>query len=74
MLDPEASYKLTADDLLYRHPHSPYVGYEMGCRVKTTLSRGTVVYELERGIVKADNGKWIRPVSSASTARKEGAG
>lgn len=74
VLDPEARYKLAAEDLLYRHPHSPYVGYEMGCRVKTTLSRGTVVYELGRGIVKADNGKWIRPVSSASTARKESAG
>jgi allantoinase len=75
VLDTDMPYTLAAGDLLYRHTHSPYVGYRMGCRVKTTVSRGAVVYELGRGIVTPGRGKWLRPLTGfASAVKKEGIG
>jgi allantoinase len=45
LVEPEAEWELRADDLRYRHPHSPYVGRRFRGRVVRTLLRG----DAERG-------------------------
>lgn len=44
LVDLHARYTLTADDLLYRHKISPYIGREMTGRVVRTLVAGRTVY------------------------------
>ncbi|AJY75589.1 allantoinase AllB [Paenibacillus beijingensis] len=56
IIDPNESYMLTAERLLYRNRHSPYTGMEFSCRVSATLCRGQLVYTAEDGIVKAAGG------------------
>lgn len=60
LLNPNQSYTLKAEDLLYRHKHSPYAGMTLSCKVAATISRGTVVYTAEQGIIIADGGQWLR--------------
>jgi allantoinase len=75
LLDPAAAYTLRKEDLLYRHPHSPYVGYEFSCRVKATLCRGSIIYKQGQGIVTPGQGQWVRPSASQADApafKKEG--
>ena len=40
LVDLNAEYTLRAEDLLYRHPISPYVGRRLRARVVRTLLRG----------------------------------
>ncbi|MEI2396404.1 amidohydrolase family protein [Paenibacillus phytohabitans] len=68
LLDPNANYTLQAEDLYYRHKHSPYAGMTLSCKVTATLSRGNVVYTAGEGIVAADGGEWLR-ISSRQPAR-----
>ncbi len=35
---------LQSEDLLYRHPHSPYIGKSMQGRIVSTILRGKIVY------------------------------
>jgi allantoinase len=51
---------LRADDLLYRHKQSPYVGRTLQGRVVRTLVRGNTVYK-EGEIVARPNGRLVRP-------------
>ena len=44
LVDLSAETVLTADDLLYRHRHSPYVGRTLRVRIARTLVRGTTVF------------------------------
>lgn len=44
LVDLHEPYTLTADQLYYRHKHSPYVGRQMNGRVVATVSRGRIVY------------------------------
>lgn len=60
LLDPGASYTLTAEDLFYRHQHSPYTGRTLSCKVTATICRGTVVYTAEAGVIAAGGGEWLR--------------
>lgn len=60
LLNPDHSYTLVAEDLLYRHKHSPYTGMTLSCKVMATLSRGTVVYNAEQGVVAEGGGEWLR--------------
>ncbi|MBT2289738.1 allantoinase AllB [Paenibacillus albidus] len=60
LLDPHGAYTLAADDLLYRHKHSPYTGMTLSCKVTATLSRGTVVYTAEDGVPSGGGGQWLR--------------
>lgn len=46
----DESFELQAEDLFYRHKHSPYIGKTFKGKVKTTLVNGEVVF---------DNGKII---------------
>lgn len=43
-LDDKQSYTLQKEDLFYKNPHSPYIGFEIGCRVTKTIVRGNIVY------------------------------
>ncbi len=54
LVDLAAEQTLQASDLLYRHPHSPYVGRTLRGAVVQTLVRGAVVYE--RGQIVAQGG------------------
>ncbi|WP_238654917.1 allantoinase AllB [Paenibacillus piscarius] len=60
LLDPNAAYTLRAEDLLYRHRHSPYAGMALSCKVTATLCRGEVVYTAGEGIVDGGGGEWLR--------------
>lgn len=46
LVDLHQGYTLTADQLYYRHKHSPYVGRQMNCRVMATVSRGRIIYRV----------------------------
>ena len=52
---------LEAQDLLYRHPHSPFVGRVLRGRVSRTLLRGTTVVEDGRVTGLAPTGRLVRP-------------
>jgi allantoinase len=55
---------LTADDLLYRHRQSPYVGRRFRGRVVRTLVRGQTVVAAGR-VVGAPAGRLVRPCAPA---------
>lgn len=60
LLNPNHSYILSAEDLYYRHKHSPYAGMTLSCKVSATISRGAVVYTAEQGLLIEDGGQWLR--------------
>ncbi|ULO06317.1 allantoinase AllB [Paenibacillus sp. 19GGS1-52] len=60
LLNPQQSYTLAAEDLKYRHKHSPYIGMTLSCKVAATICRGTVVYTAEDGVVSTDSGEWLQ--------------
>ncbi|HWQ12391.1 MAG TPA: allantoinase [Roseiflexaceae bacterium] len=60
LVDLRAAEELQADDLLYRHRHSPYVGRALRGRVVRTLVRGLTVYR-NRAVVSAPVGRLVRP-------------
>jgi allantoinase len=66
VVDLNKGYVLQQEDLLYRHPHSPYIGRSFDCRVTTTLCRGSVVYEAGRGILQTGLGQWLSPLQEVS--------
>jgi len=61
LLDPARSYTLQAEQLQYRHRHSPYIGRTFGCKVKATYVRGIAVYTEEEGVVVPGGGRFVRP-------------
>ncbi len=60
LLDPNTSYTLSEEDLLYRHKHSPYLGMNLSCKVTATICRGNVVYTSEEGVISGESGQWLR--------------
>jgi allantoinase len=59
LVDLNKPYMLRKEDLLYRHPHSPYIGKTLDCRITKTLSRGTIIYEEGSGIRQSGLGRWL---------------
>ncbi|WP_322902901.1 allantoinase [Paenibacillus campi] len=55
-----AGYRIEAEQLYYRHKHSPYIGRTLGCRVEQTISRGQVVYTRQQGMIGEPQGQQIR--------------
>lgn len=45
LVDLDESFELKAEDLFYRHQHSPYVGKTFKGNVKTTIVSGNTVFE-----------------------------
>lgn len=64
IVDPSRPRTLTRAELLHRHPHSPYIGRRLTCKVVATLCRGMTVYTAEEGIVAPGSGRPVRSVSS----------
>jgi allantoinase len=60
LVDLDAPFALAADDLLYRHRHSPYVGHLFTGRVVRTMLRGTTVFRDGRTVARAV-GTLVRP-------------
>jgi len=58
------SYKLTSSNLLYRHPHSPYIGKNLHGRIIRTLLRGQTIF-LAGKIVAAPSGRLLKPLAHA---------
>jgi allantoinase len=52
---------LTADELEYRHPHSPFVGRALRGRVVRTLLRGSTV-AVDGRSVGEPQGRFVRPL------------
>ncbi|MCL6458240.1 MAG: allantoinase AllB, partial [Gorillibacterium sp.] len=61
IVDLNHSYTLSAEQLHYRHNHSPYIGRKFDCRVTTTLCRGQIVYQLGKGPIGNSKGMAIQP-------------
>jgi allantoinase len=53
--------RLEAGDLLYRHPHSPFVGRRLRGRMMRTLVRGKTVFDDGRVTPEAPQGRLVRP-------------
>lgn len=54
------SYEVTADTLLYRHRHSPYVGRKLRARVRRTILRGQTVCA-DGNVVGKPRGQFLTP-------------
>jgi allantoinase len=62
LVDPAASFTLTAPDLQQRHPKSPYLGCTFRGRVRRTIRRGETIF-LDGRITAHGRGKLVRPHS-----------
>ncbi|MDO1562824.1 allantoinase AllB [Neisseria sp. MVDL20-010259] len=60
ILDPNRSYTITADKLLYKNKISAYEGFEVGCSITHTFLRGKEIYTLEEGIKGEASGRAAR--------------
>ncbi len=60
LVDPAQSYTVKAEDLYYRHKHSPYIGRRIDCRVTKTFVRGQLVFDQNLGITGQPIGKLLR--------------
>jgi allantoinase len=60
IVDSNGEDVVTADSLLYRHRHSPYVGRRLRGRIERTVLRGQTLF-LHGKIAGLPSGKFIRP-------------
>ncbi|MGZ3637203.1 MAG: allantoinase [Ktedonobacterales bacterium] len=67
LVDVDAHAELRAEDLHYRHRHSPYVGMMLRGRVVRTLVRGMTVYA-DGAFAAEPVGQLIRPARGAELA------
>jgi allantoinase len=61
IVDPSRPRALSRGELKQRHPHSPYVGRRLSCKVVATYCRGILVYSERDGIVVPGAGMRLRP-------------
>lgn len=62
LVDLKASFTVRAEDLFYRHKHSPYVGRALTGRVVRTILRGKTVFQGGR-IMAKPMGKLVKPLN-----------
>lgn len=60
LVDLEGCERIAADQLLYRHPISPYIGFELRAVVKGTWVRGRAIYR-DGKVVGEAKGRLITP-------------
>lgn len=60
VVDLDREWELSADDLFYRHKHSPYVGSRFKGLVRRTVVRGETVYEDGRIRARPGYGQLLR--------------
>ena len=68
LVDLGVSERLSADDLQYRHRHSPFLGRTLGARVVRTLVHGRTVFADGR-IVGAPAGRLLMPTTIEMESR-----
>jgi len=61
LVDLRTEHIVRAEDLFYRHPHSPYVGRTLHTMVRRTFLRGQTVF-LDGKIVAKSSGNLVKPV------------
>jgi allantoinase len=66
LLDLTASEQLSAEDLHYRHRHSPFVGRTLTARVRRTLVRGRTVF-VDGRIVGPPAGRLLTPATETES-------
>ncbi len=66
LVEPDASYQLSAEDLEYRHRHSPFVGRTVSARVTRTLVRGRTVFA-DGKIVGPPAGRLVTPTTETES-------
>ncbi|MDO7905585.1 allantoinase AllB [Paenibacillus sp. JX-17] len=59
VIDMTKSYRLTAEELLYRHTQSPYLGRSFSCSISAVFCRGERVYTSETGVIPGAAGRYI---------------
>lgn len=57
VIDLDAEWRLSAQDLLYKNKHSAYVGYSFEGKVERTFVRGQAVYQFGKVVVQPGYGK-----------------
>jgi allantoinase len=67
LVDLDEPFVLAADDLRYRHRHSPFVGRRFRGRVKRTILRGATTF-LDGQIVSPPLGQSVRPAPRSAPA------
>ncbi len=67
LVEPAASYQLSAEDLQYRHRHSPFVGRTFSSRVARTLIRGRTVFANGQ-IVGPPAGRLLTPTTETESS------
>jgi allantoinase len=60
LVDLQSHQQLQANDLFYRHKHSPYVGKRLRGRIVRTLVRGHTIF-LEGKVVSEPIGRFLQP-------------
>ena len=61
ILDPNQSWTVTKEVLCYKEPWSPFIGWELTCKVVGTVVRGRVVYDGSSVCAPPGFGRFIRP-------------
>ena len=61
LVDLGVEYRLEAADLLYKHPHSPFVGRALRGRMMRTVVRGRTVFDEGRVALEVPHGRLVRP-------------
>ena len=60
LVDLKQTFAVAKEDLLYRHPQSPYIGRALTGRVVQTILRGRTIYK-DGKIIATGGGKLIKP-------------
>jgi allantoinase len=60
LIERGASHEIMADELLYRHRHSPYVGRKIDARVRRTILRGQTAF-LDGKLTGMTRGQLLTP-------------
>ncbi|MFC5649068.1 allantoinase AllB [Paenibacillus solisilvae] len=58
-IDLEHSYRVERAELLYLHPHSPFIGRGIDCKVMATYCRGNLVYAAGSGVPEGREGFFL---------------
>lgn len=70
LVDLERPYQVEQTELLYLHPHSPFIGREIGCKVMATYCRGELVYAAGSGVAEQRKGIFL-PAAVPMTGEKK---
>jgi allantoinase len=62
LVDPDAPWRVDASRFESRAGWTPFEGRDISCQVRTTILRGSVVYDGEEVVGAAGNGEFLRPM------------